>query len=193
MASIRLPADIRRRQLLEVALELFAANGYHETAMEQVAESAGVTKPVLYQHFSSKRDLYLSVLANVGAELENRIAKATANAESPRHQVVAGFSAYFRFVKEHQSAMTLLIASQDHKDPEFAATAMAIESAMATTVAELIDADIEPSHRRLLAYGIVGMGTSTGRFWITNGLDLDPDQAAVQVADLAWAGLRGVK
>lgn len=192
MSVVRLPADARRRQLLDVALETFAANGYHDTVMDQVAESAGVTKPVLYQHFESKRDLYLNVLADVGARLEHQIATATSDATSPRLQVAAGFSAYFRFVKENCSAMTVLIASQDQTDPEFTATAMAIESTMAMTVALLIDANLAPAHRQLLAYGIVGMATGTGRHWITRGLDLDPDVVALQVADLAWAGLRGV-
>lgn len=192
MSAVRLPADARRRQLLDVALEVFAAHGYHDTVMDQVAESAGVTKPVLYQHFTSKRELYLSVLDEVGSQLEDHIAEATAGAGSPRLQVAAGFSAYFRFVKEQRSAMTVLLASQDQADPEFTATAMAIESVMAATVGRLIDANLDPDHRRLLAHGIVGMATGTGRHWINRGLDLDPAVVALQVADLAWAGLRGI-
>ena len=61
----RLPAARRRRQLLDVALELFAARGYHTTSMNDIAEAAGVTKPVLYQHFRSKRELYLELLEDV--------------------------------------------------------------------------------------------------------------------------------
>lgn len=192
MPPSRLPADARRRQLLEVALEMFAAHGYHDTSMDRVAESAGVTKPVLYQHFDSKRDLYLCVLASVGSRLEDQISKAAVAASSPREQVEAGFGAFFHFVNDHQSAMTVLIASQDLSDSDLTTTAVAIESAMAAIVAELIDADVDPDHRRLLAHGIVGLATATGRHWIARGLDLDPDRVAKQVADLAWSGLRGV-
>ena len=74
----RLPAAERRRQLLDVALEAFAANGFHVTSMDDIAEAAGVTKPVLYQHFRSKRALYLELLDDVGARLMEAITKATA-------------------------------------------------------------------------------------------------------------------
>src|SRR2546423_7434448 len=100
----RLPAARRRRQLLDVALEVFAANGFHRTSMEEVADHAGVTKPVLYQHFTSKRELYLELLDDVGGQLMVEIAKAVAAAAGPRQQVGAGFAAYFRFVATPESA-----------------------------------------------------------------------------------------
>src|SRR5438309_5302223 len=107
MAS-RLPAARRRRQLLDVALEVFATNGFHRTSMEEVAEAAGVTKPVLYQHFGSKRELYLELLDDVGAHLMDAIAKAVAAAPGPRQQVEAGFAAYCRFVPYHRKALRRL-------------------------------------------------------------------------------------
>ena len=67
--AARLPAPRRRRQLLDVALDAFAERGFHRTSMDDVAEAAGVTKPVLYQHFGSKRELYLELLDDVGRQL----------------------------------------------------------------------------------------------------------------------------
>src|SRR5215831_5789973 len=99
--STRLPAARRRTQLLHVALGVFAERGFHVTSMNDIAEAAGVTKPVLYQHFGSKRELYLELLEDVGRRLLDEITKATVSADGPRHQVEAGFAAYFRFV-EHQ-------------------------------------------------------------------------------------------
>ena len=64
--SVRLTATARREQLVDIAIAVFARNGYHTTSMNDVAEAAGVTKPVLYQHFASKRDLYLALLDEVG-------------------------------------------------------------------------------------------------------------------------------
>ena len=61
-AKQRLPRDERRAQLLTAALEVFTAAGYHAAAMDEIADRAGVSKPVLYQHFPSKLDLYLAVL-----------------------------------------------------------------------------------------------------------------------------------
>src|SRR5256714_14409627 len=105
--AVRLPAARRRRQLLDVALGVFAANGFHRTSMEDVADAAGVTKPVLYQHFASKRELYLELLDDVGSQLMVEIAKAVATAAGPRHQGESGFAAYFRFVADHQDAFHL--------------------------------------------------------------------------------------
>lgn len=64
--STRLPAIERKEQLLDLALQVFATKGYHETSMTDIAELAGVTKPVVYQHFESKRALFLAIIDNVG-------------------------------------------------------------------------------------------------------------------------------
>lgn len=60
--STRLPRDARRLQLLAAASEVFVANGYHSAGMDEIAECAGVSKPVLYQHFPGKLELYVAVL-----------------------------------------------------------------------------------------------------------------------------------
>ena len=67
--SLRMPAAERREQLLAVALDVFAREGYHQTSMNDVAEAAGITKPVLYQHFESKRELYLALIEDAGARM----------------------------------------------------------------------------------------------------------------------------
>ena len=100
MSQPRLPAVQRRRQLLDVSLDVFAQRGFHAASMAEVAEAAGVTKPVLYQHFGSKRELYLELLDDVGQRLLEEVQKATAAAGGPRQQVAAGFAAYFRFVAD---------------------------------------------------------------------------------------------
>ena len=75
--SSRLSASARRQQLLDVALTTFARNGYHETSMNDIADAAGVTKPVLYQHFESKRELYQALLDDVGERMVAAITAAT--------------------------------------------------------------------------------------------------------------------
>jgi AcrR family transcriptional regulator len=189
----RLPAADRRRQLLVVALDVFAERGFHATSMNDIAEAAGVTKPVLYQHFGSKRELYLELLGDVGGRLLDEIEKATSSADGPRQQVEAGFVAYFRFVAERHNAFTLLFGSGARRDVEFADAVRRVEDAIAEAIAGLIDADLDPGHRRILAAGIVGVAEGTSRHWVANGLDLDPDVLARQVGELAWAGLRGVR
>ena len=88
--SGRLPAARRRDQLLDVALDRFGAQGYHDTSMEEIADGAGVTKPVLYQHFPSKRELYLELLETVGASLTAAVT-SSASESTPHQQLLAGF------------------------------------------------------------------------------------------------------
>jgi AcrR family transcriptional regulator len=191
--AVRLPAPRRRRQLLDVALDVFAERGYHEASMDDVAEAAGVTKPVLYQHFGSKRDLYLELLRDVGTQLMDAVVEATAAADGPRQQVHAGFVAYFEFVSKHVSAFRLLFGSGRQADEEFLAVTHRVEERMAEAVAALITVDIDDVHRQLLANGVVGLAEATSRHWVTHLLDIDPDELANWVAELAWAGLRGIR
>jgi AcrR family transcriptional regulator len=188
----RLPASARRRQLLDAALEAFATQGFHATSMNEVAEAAGVTKPVLYQHFGSKRALYQELLDDVAVTLEARIHAATATG-GPRAQVEAGFRAYFTFVAERRSRFTLLFGSGARRDAEFAGTVARLEASVAEWVASLIDVDIDDAHRKTLAYGIVGLAEATSRQWVTGALDVSPEELTAQAADLAWRGLRGVE
>ena len=190
--ATRLPAARRRRQLLDAARETFAVRGFHGTSMDEIADTAGVTKPVLYQHFRSKRELYLELLDDVGRELLDAITSATAQAGTPRAQVEAGFAAYFRYVADNVSAFRLLFGSGARRDEEFDAAVTRVEDAIGDAVAALIEADIDRDHRRLLAAGIVGLAESACRYWVRHELDPDPDVLASRMADLAYAGLRGV-
>jgi AcrR family transcriptional regulator len=192
--SIRLPAPARRRQLLDVALEVFASRGYHTTSMNQVAEAAGVTKPVLYQHFRSKKALYHELLEDVSARLVDAIAKATTEATGPRQQVEAGLRTYFRFVNENRAAFTLLFGGGNRRAGEFADAARRVEDTIAEVVAGLIDVPgLDGDQRRLLAHGVVGLTEGASRHWEANGYQPEPDELARRMAELAWAGLRGIR
>ncbi len=191
---MRLPAAQRREQLLSTAVTVFAEHGYHATSMNDVAEAAGVTKPVLYQHFSSKRELFVELLTEIGDELRETIAKATADAAGPRQQIEHGFRAYFRYVGESTDAFRVLFGSGARRDPEFASFARAVEASIAEAIAELIVVDGEPvAQRLLLAHSIVGMTEAASRHWLAHDREPDVDVLAAQLSQLAWSGLRGVR
>src|SRR6185503_16678650 len=115
------------------ALGLFAERGFHPTSMHEIAEAAGVTKPVLYQHFGSKRELYLELLEDVGGQLRDAIGKATSGAGGPRQQVEAGFAAYFHFVHRQQAAFQILFGGGSRRDEEFAEAVSQVEASVADT------------------------------------------------------------
>ncbi|HSS08829.1 MAG TPA: TetR/AcrR family transcriptional regulator [Acidimicrobiales bacterium] len=193
-AATRLPAPRRRRQLLDVAIDVFADRGFHGTSMEDVADAAGVTKPVLYQHFSSKRELYRELLDHVGSRLVEAVTTAVGAASGPRAQVEAGFGAYFRFVARQTSAFRLLFGGGARRDEEFADAVRRVEDTMANAVAALIETDIDPDHRQLLGYGIVGLAEVTSRHWVATSEPSvqEADRLGRRISELAWAGLRGV-
>src|SRR6478736_6304018 len=191
---MRLPGPERRQQLIDTAVEVFAKNGFHSTSMNDVAEAAGVTKPVLYQHFASKRDLYLQLLGEIGAQLRETIAKATSDAAGPRQQIEGGFRAYFQFVADHGDAYQVLFGSGTRRDEEFAAEARTVEASIAEVVAGLIEIEgLDEPRRLLLANGIVGLAEGASRYWLRHPVDVDPADLADEVSQLAWAGLRGIR
>jgi AcrR family transcriptional regulator len=191
---MRLPADERRQQLLAVACDLFARSGFHDTSMDDIAEAAGVTKPVLYQHFPSKRALYVELLEDTGRRLLARLADATGRATSGRERVEAGFRAYFQFAVGDRSSFRLLFGTSIRSDPDFARTVESILQAVADTISTLIDLPTSDDQRRVLAYALVGMGESVGRRALTEpGSEVDGDELAAWITELAWFGLRGVR
>ncbi len=202
-ASRRLTAEQRRHQLFAVALELFAKRGYRSTTMDDIAEAAGVTKPLLYQHFSSKRALYLELVDSISKDLLTAIGRAVMEADGPRQQVELGFAAYFRLVVSHEAEFRLLYGRDLTDDEELGRALRAVEDAIAEAIDPLIDAGLEADHRRLLAYGIVGMAEGASRRFMEQRLlehrpesdeavDEEAQKLAQRMADLAWAGLRSV-
>jgi AcrR family transcriptional regulator len=190
--SVRLPAPERREQLLQMALEVFARHGFHATSMNDVAEAAGVTKPVLYQHFDSKRSLYLALLEEVGGRLISEITAATVNTVDGRRQTELGFRAFFRWVARDHDAFRLLFGSGARRDEEFNDAVRRFTAAAAEAIAPLIAADIDPEHQRTVAHGLVGLAEGVSRRLVESHQHFDPDVVARQVSDLAWAGLRAV-
>jgi AcrR family transcriptional regulator len=195
----RLPADRRRQQLLDVALRLFARQGFNATTMDDIAEAAGVTKPLLYQHFLSKRALYLELVDTVADTMLEAIGKAAAAAVGPRQQVEGGFAAYFHLVVTHADAFRLLFGSDVPNDPELSRAVRNVENSIAEAIDVLIDAGLDEDHRRLLAYAVVGMAEGASRHFLAarGPVEGDPDESeatrlARRLADLSWAGLRSV-
>jgi AcrR family transcriptional regulator len=188
----RLSATARREQLLDVALEVIARSGYNDTSMNDVAEAAGVTKPVLYQHFESKRELFQALLDAVGARMLGAITNATAESEDGRRRTELGFRAYFRWVAEDHDAFMLLYGSASRRDQDFSRALRRVTNGMVQAIAPLIAADVDDEHRLTLAHALVGLAEGASRRLVERGEDFDPDEVARQVSDLAWAGLRSV-
>jgi AcrR family transcriptional regulator len=188
--GIRLRAAERRAQLLGVARRLFARDGYRGASMGSIAEAAGVTKPVLYQHFSSKRALYEALLARelgrLTEELETAFSQAGDNAERLRR----GFGAYLDFVDRHEDAFRLLFTEALGLDADFREQVAAFRHWVAGRVATIIaaEAGLAVPRARALAAAIVGMAEGAAGWWLDERRPLDADELADELAGLAWKG-----
>jgi AcrR family transcriptional regulator len=193
-ATTRLPAERRRQQILDVACTVFADRGFHATAMDDIAAAAGVTKPVLYQHFPSKRALFVDLLGELGQRLLHELAQATAAARSGRERVEAGFISYFRFTTSNEAAFRVLFGASARNDPEFADVIETLLDEIARVISSMIDIEGTTEHRRALAHALIGIAEATSRDTMSvGGAGVEPEQLARWVSELAWFGLRGIR
>jgi AcrR family transcriptional regulator len=184
---IRLSADERRAQLERIAGQLFADSGYHGVSMEQLADAAGVSKPVLYQHFPSKRDLYLALVRDAVREMETRVRAELEGTTDNRARVEGATAAYFAFVDDPRFK---LVFSAERSDEEVHDEVSAAHRRLTETVAELIseDAGLDRPSALFLAAALRGLATDGARWW-SDHYDVSRDQAAHLAAQLAWRGL----
>ena len=175
-------------------MEVFVARGYHAAAMDEIAERAGVSKPVLYQHFPGKQELYLALLdESVEPARSRRCPAALRSTTDNRQRVTATFRAYFEYVAEHSGTFRLVFESDFTNDPAVRERLDTADRECADLISQVIkeDAGLADDEAHLLAIGLVGMAQVSARYWLST-LGSIPREAAEQlVARLAWRGISG--
>jgi len=191
--SARLPRDERRAQLLIAALEVFTAAGYHSAAMDEIADRANVSKPVLYQHFPSKLDLYLAVLDMHIDSLVFAIQKAIASNRENSSRVAATVEAYFGFIDSEGEAFRLLFESDMNLEPQVRErlNRMTYDCAAAVSAVISIDTGLGKEESMMLAVGIIGTVQTTARHWLDRDGKIDRQRATELVMNLIWRGISG--
>ncbi len=187
----RLPRSARRRQLLAAAQEVFVAQGYHAAAMDDIAERAGVSKPVLYQHFPSKLELYLALLDQHCEALATRVREVLASTTDNRERVHAAMRAYFDLIDHESEAFRLVFESDLRNEPSARERVERAERESIEAIADTIMADTGVGRARaeLLAAGLVGAAHTAARFWLAGGRTVPKEEAEELLAALAWRGL----
>jgi AcrR family transcriptional regulator len=174
----RLPRDERRGQLLAAASEVFVDRGYHAAGMDEIADRAGVSKPVLYQHFTSKLELYLAVLARHVDNLVSGVRQALRTTTDNRQRVRAAVHAFFDFIEHDGQGYRLIFENDYVTEPVF----------------DLIshDSGLEPHRARMIAVGLVSISVDSARYWLNNDRPVSKDDAVEGTVQFIWGGLSHV-
>ncbi|MDQ3577829.1 MAG: TetR/AcrR family transcriptional regulator [Actinomycetota bacterium] len=188
-----LPRTARRAQLLAAAQDVFAANGYHAAGMDEIAERAGVSKPVLYQHFPGKLELYMALLEKHVDELVRRVTDAMETTTDNKTRVRNTVAAYFDFVDGENQAFRLVFESDLRGEPLVQdaierATSASVDAITATITA---DAGLDEHRARLLAVGLVGLSQVAARAWLADNRAVPKDESIALISNLAWRGIGG--
>jgi AcrR family transcriptional regulator len=190
----RLPRDQRRIQLLDAASEVFASKGYHAAAMDDIADAAGVSKPVLYQHFPSKLDLYLALLDQSCERLAEVVEEALASTEDNADRVIATVAAFYEFVSSESGDFRFIFESDLTGDRAVQQRLSQVNAEISNAIAEVIaeDTSLPVQQAKLLAVCLVGIAQVSARYWISGGRStVTLEEAKHLVSNLAWRGISG--
>lgn len=189
----RMPRRERRAQLLDSALGVFVASGYHAAAMDDIAERAGVSKPVLYQHFPGKMDLYLALLDIACDQVIDNCRAALASTPDNKQRVAATIDAFYDYVADDNGAFRLVFESDLTNEAAVRQLVDRVTTECAAMIAEVIrdDTGLPDEASRLLAVSLVGMAQVSARFWLNDTAGIDRADATALITGLAWRGIRG--
>lgn len=189
--SRRLPASERRAQLIEVGRAVFAKRGFEAASMEEIADRAKVSKPVVYEHFGGKEGLYAVIVDREMDYVVRRIVEAIATG-SPRERVENASLAFLSYVRDQPDGFAVL--SQDSPLTSGRGRMSSLLNDLAERVGDVFassfkGAGYDPRAAPIYAHALVGMVTFVGKWW-TDVRKPSIDEVARHIGALAWMGLR---
>jgi AcrR family transcriptional regulator len=177
-----MPRPERERQMLEVAGRSFAARGFHAVSMDEIAEQAGISKPMLYHYFGSKEGLYVAYVRQQGSVLLAGMRDATEPDAPPSERLWAGTLAFLGYVDEHRPGWALLYRETVSQGGPLAAEVAELRARIAAIVHRLLLSTAGPAAREtseMLAQAFVGAGQSVANWWLEH-----PEEPREDVAEL---------
>ncbi|SOC55645.1 TetR/AcrR family transcriptional regulator [Ornithinimicrobium cerasi] len=188
---VRLPRDERRALLLEAALAAFSEHGYHATAMDDIADRAGVSKPVLYQHFDSKLDLYVALAERVRDDVVDTVRVALASTTENELRIAASLESFFEFVDRPGSGYPLVMASDMGGEPSVARILEQAQRGCAEAIGRVIqdETDLGWEEAALLGWAISSQVQTVARHWYESRSPVSRRQAIDLLRTLVWRGI----
>ena len=193
----RLPRAVREQQMLDAAVAVFSASGFHDASMDEIAARAGISKPMVYAYLGSKDELFLACLHREGTRLMEAVASAVAPADAPPlppdEQLWRGLRAFFAFVGAHRDGWRVLYRQARGTEP-FVAELAAMRARMVDVVSALLSRVIAGSGRSprpvdvtAMAYALVGAGESLAD-WAVDHAEEPPETTATRLMNFVWLG-----
>ena len=187
----QVPRAVREEQMLEVAGQVFADRGFHSASMDEIADRADISKPMLYAYFGSKDGLYSAYMERVGAELLGAMDGAVDATLGPADQVQASMSAFLGYVEAHRSGWAVLQAELALGAGPLAVDVARVRAAIVRRMAALLSASLDPTLADALAHGFVGAGESLATWWLDHP-EATREEMAARIMDVGWIGVGGV-
>jgi AcrR family transcriptional regulator len=198
----RLSAPDRRAAILDAALDVFSGRGYHAASIDEIAQQAGISKALIYEHFPSKKDLHASLLERHTQEIFERLAQNAATPDPGEVRLRAGVDAFLEWVETHPRAFRLLFRDNFERDVadllqtlQQQAT-LAIAGLMATEPIAEVHNEVSELERRLavemFAQQLSGSVQSLALWWQDHP-KVERQFIVDCVMDFAWLGLERVR
>jgi AcrR family transcriptional regulator len=190
-ARVRMRGAERREQLIEIARRLFADKGFEGTSVEEIAATAEVSKPVVYEHFGGKEGLYAVVVDREVGYLLTEMETALTNGERARELIEQAVLALLDYVETHTDGFRILVrdSSVASSSGSFASLLSDIASQVeGLLVTEFKRHGLEAKTAPMYAQMLVGMIALTGQWWLSARKPRKAEVAA-HVVNLAWNGL----
>ncbi|MEA2167237.1 MAG: hypothetical protein QOF76_537 [Solirubrobacteraceae bacterium] len=175
--------------MLDVAGDVFAERGFHPASMDEIAERADISKPMLYAYFGSKDGLYSAYMERVGAQLLAAMDAAVDAGLAPGDQVYASMSAFLGFVDEHRPGWAVL--QRELASGTAAQDVAQIRAAIVKRMAALLAQELDPVYADALAHGFVGAGESLATWWLDHS-EASLEDMAARIMEIGWIGVGGV-
>lgn len=186
-----MPREARRRQLLNAAHQVFVAHGFHGASMDEIAEVAEVSKPVLYQHFPGKRELYIALLDAHMEEFSDLLQRAINSTSDNKLRVGATIRTYYEYIARDSQAFRLIFESDLLNDTEIGGRIEAFNAKFARSIADVVaeDTKLPPAQALLVGRAMAGMAQVSARYWVDMADEVSMEEAGDLVSRLAWRGI----
>ncbi|MEV0713310.1 TetR/AcrR family transcriptional regulator [Asanoa sp. NPDC050611] len=191
----RLPRAVREQQMLDAAVRVFSRRGFHEASMDEIADEAGISKPMVYAYLGSKDDLFRACVNREGTRLLESIVAAVGDDLPADEQLWRGLRGFFGFVGAHREGWAVLYRQAKSRQP-FAGDLAALRARIVEVVAGMLrkavtqqGADARDQDLIASAYALVGAAESIAD-WLADHPEEDPDRSAARLMNFSWLGAR---